>query len=486
MSNVSSAVTYMSVYTDYEPWRYYREESAETRPPRVIVYGYDGLHMQPVAPPSLDYVPGPEHPSSPDYVPIPEHPPSPVEIPYAPEPEYPEYLEPSDDEVPLKYQPLPADASPITASPDYVADFNLKEDLEDDQADYPTDEGDGNDEPSDDDEDDDDIDSDPEEEPFKDEEDDEEEEEYLAPADPTDVSIVDPVLPAGDTKELEADEKTPTPRSPHIIIPLSQTPLHRARKTVRPEPSMSASMEACIARHAALLSPPLHLPSPPLPLPSSLTTSPTDTGVPLGYRESFAASAARQPGPTESDLRRYRVERADREAMYAHKAWVGSEDRSSAIVTHVGTLEAHVASLIAQTSSLQSRLTTTLGRIKILDAKDQEPQEGPAEAGSSWLSCMVINKMAPKKRTTRATPATKTTPTTTVTNAQLQALIERGVAAALAERDADRSMNGDNINDSGIGGRRQMMTPRECTYTDFLKCQPMSFHGTEGVVGLTR
>nr|GFD24515.1 reverse transcriptase domain-containing protein [Tanacetum cinerariifolium] len=31
-----------------------------------------------------------------------------------------------------------------------------------------------------------------------------------------------------------------------------------------------------------------------------------------------------------------------------------------------------------------------------------------------------------------------------------------------------------------------MTTPRECSYTDFLKCQPMSFQGTEGVVGLTR
>nr|GFC56481.1 hypothetical protein [Tanacetum cinerariifolium] len=47
---------------------------------------------------------------------------------------------------------------------------------------------------------------------------------------------------------------------------------------------MSVSMEACIARHAALLSPPLPVPSPPLPLPSPLTTSPTDTRAPLGYR----------------------------------------------------------------------------------------------------------------------------------------------------------------------------------------------------------
>ncbi|GKC83321.1 putative reverse transcriptase domain-containing protein [Tanacetum coccineum] len=52
--------------------------------------------------------------------------------------------------------------------------------------------------------------------------------------------------------------------------------------------------------------------------------------------------------------------------------------------------------------------------------------------------------MPPTRRTTRTTPATTTTPTTTVTNAQLQALIDQGVAAALAERDASRSRDGDN------------------------------------------
>nr|GFC47626.1 hypothetical protein [Tanacetum cinerariifolium] len=186
MSEASSVVTYTSVYTDFEPWRYYREESAETGPPRVIVYGYDGLPMQPVATPPPDYVPGPEHSPSPDYVPDPEHPPSPVEIPYVPEPEYPEYLAPSNDEEPLKDQSLPVDASPIAASPDYVVDSDPKEDPEedpeDDQADYPADEGDGDDEPSDNDDDDDTDDEDLKDEHFEDEEDDEEEEEHLAPA----------------------------------------------------------------------------------------------------------------------------------------------------------------------------------------------------------------------------------------------------------------------------------------------------------------
>nr|GFC42816.1 hypothetical protein [Tanacetum cinerariifolium] len=91
--------------------------------------------------------------------------------------------------------------------------------------------------------------------------------------------------------------------------------------------------------------------------------------------------------------------------------------------------------------------------------------------------------MAPRRRTARVTPAATTTPTTTVTNAQLQALIDRGVAAALAERDADRSRNGDNSNDSGTGGRRQTTTPRECTYTEFLKMFPEEAEKVERYIG---
>ncbi|GKA71116.1 reverse transcriptase domain-containing protein [Tanacetum coccineum] len=69
--------------------------------------------------------------------------------------------------------------------------------------------------------------------------------------------------------------------------------------------------------------------------------------------------------------------------------------------------------------------------------------------------------MASKKRTTRASPATTTTTTTPVTNAQLKALIDQGVADALVVRDADRSMNGDDSHNSGTGVRRQAPLVRE-------------------------
>nr|GEU63140.1 putative reverse transcriptase domain-containing protein [Tanacetum cinerariifolium] len=448
-----------------EQERYYGEDSAETGPPRVIVYGYDGLLIQPVAPPSPDYVPGPEHLPSPDYVPDPEHPPSPVEIPYVPEPKYPKYLAPSDDEAPLEDQHLPVDASPIAASPDYVADSDPEEDLKDDQADYHADGGDGDDEPSDDDDDDDTDDEDLKEEPFKDKE----EEEHPAPADSSVVPIVDHVLPVGDVEALKADEPTHAPGSP-IIIPLSLTRLRRAQKTVRPEPPMAVGI-----RMRALLpstSRGTDIPKADMsPRKRACLTTPTPE---FEIWESSAAGATRQPGPIESDLRRYRVEQAgygitnmweeivNTLMEIASTTLKGVNKRVTELDTIVGQrtdefeirfeeaqddralLRARVNTLFRdrpdhrRTAMLMGR---ALGRIEILEARDPEPQEGPAEAGSSC------------------------------------------VAAALAKRYADRSRNADNKNDSGTGRRRQMTTPRECTYTDFLKCQPMSFQGTEGVVG---
>ncbi|GJY80746.1 reverse transcriptase domain-containing protein [Tanacetum coccineum] len=94
--------------------------------------------------------------------------------------------------------------------------------------------------------------------------------------------------------------------------------------------------------------------------------------------------------------------------------------------------------------------------------------------------------MPPRKAPrTRTTPAT-TTNTTSVTNAQLQAMIDQGVAAALATRDANRSTNGEDSHNSGTGVRRTERVAQECTYQDFMKCQPLFFKGTEGVVELTQ
>nr|GFA95008.1 reverse transcriptase domain-containing protein [Tanacetum cinerariifolium] len=61
-----------------------------------------------------------------------------------------------------------------------------------------------------------------------------------------------------------------------------------------------------------------------------------------------------------------------------------------------------------------------------------------------------------------------------------------GVTAALAAHDARRSTNDDDTHNSGIGVRRTERAVHECTYTDFLKCQPLPFKGTKGVASLSQ
>nr|GFA98623.1 hypothetical protein [Tanacetum cinerariifolium] len=61
-------------------------------------------------------------------------------------------------------------------------------------------------------------------------------------------------------------------------------------------------------------------------------------------------------------------------------------------------------------------------------------------------------------------------------------MIDQGVTAALAARDALRSTNGDDSHNSETGVRRTERATRECTYTDFLKCQPLPFKGLPDMI----
>ncbi|GJT67416.1 reverse transcriptase domain-containing protein [Tanacetum coccineum] len=97
--------------------------------------------------------------------------------------------------------------------------------------------------------------------------------------------------------------------------------------------------------------------------------------------------------------------------------------------------------------------------------------------------------MAPRGRPTRLNPGTTPPPvtdpttTTSVTSAQLQAMIDEGVTAVLAAPcyDSENAMIA-----IPRDRRRNERAVRECTYQDFMKCQPLFFRGTEGVVDLTQ
>ncbi|GJV17250.1 hypothetical protein Tco_1362573 [Tanacetum coccineum] len=214
------------------------------------------------APPSPDYVLGPEEPKQ-----------APPLLEFVPEPVYREFMPPEDDILLAEEQPLPAAVSPTSDSPGYIPESDPEEDPkedddedpEEDPTDYPTDRDDDNDE----------------EEPSGDEADDKEEDE-----------------------DDEEEHTTPADSIPPLVHHVT------ARISIRAQTSVSLPLDTEVAKlltiptpppspHSPWSSPLPQIPSPPLPvsspvpvLPSPLPTSPT---YPLGYRAAVIRLRAETP-----------------------------------------------------------------------------------------------------------------------------------------------------------------------------------------------
>ncbi|GKG21852.1 hypothetical protein Tco_0384447, partial [Tanacetum coccineum] len=65
-------------------------------------------------------------------------------------------------------------------------------------------------------------------------------------------------------------------------------------------------------------------------------------------------------------------------------------------------------------------------------------------------------------------------------------LVTRSVQAMIDQALLRNSTNGDGSHSSHEDNQKNMQTARLCFYDDFMKCQPLNFKGTEGVVSLTR
>nr|GEZ11956.1 hypothetical protein [Tanacetum cinerariifolium] len=205
--------TYTFVYTDSEPGRVFwgaDEDLSDGGSPRVIVYGHYGLPMLPVAPPSPDYVPGPEEPHTPP----------------APQDE--------DEHEPMFIQPHDLDfiQKKIQRSMD--------DETEDGPVDYPMDEGDDGD----------DDDGDSSGDDADDEDEDEEAEEHLALADSVVVIPTDELAAISFPPEAEVERLLAMPtRSLSPLASLSP-------------PYAGERLSRCMAPDASPLPPPLHMPPP--------------------------------------------------------------------------------------------------------------------------------------------------------------------------------------------------------------------------------
>ncbi|GJY98609.1 hypothetical protein Tco_0516039 [Tanacetum coccineum] len=83
--------------------------------------------------------------------------------------------------------------------------------------------------------------------------------------------------------------------------------------------------------------------------------------------------------------------------------------------------------------------------------------------------------MPPKRMSTFEAPA--------MTQAAIRKLIANSVTAAL-EAQAATMANADNTNRNP--GGREAPVARQCSYKEFMSCQPFNFKGSEGAGGLIR
>ncbi|GJW05478.1 putative reverse transcriptase domain-containing protein [Tanacetum coccineum] len=389
---------------------------------------------------------------------------------------------PVDDEVfPAEEQPLPAADSPTHQSPGYIPESDPEEDLEEDDeedpeedpADYPADRGDDDDE-------------------------------HLAPAEPAAVAYSadqDPYIAYRATARMSIRTQAPTPF-------LSEEVAERVLALPTPPPSPLSPYS----------SPLPHIPSPPLPIPPPISPAYVDRS--LGSR----AAGVRQRDALPSHVHKTEMPEMclplrKRLAYYSRTSGC-LETIGYGIRVYMENLEDEI--IYSQLDDARYDRALLRARVNMLEGDrpfhrrtvvlmEEEARLSPSETVSSQQTRGEDSefpgaaerqtnrkKMAPRGRPTRTTrsrpvtttpppvtvtppPVTDPTTTTSVTSAQLQAMIDEGVNAVLAARAMTR--NGYNSNGSGP---RPAQTARECSYSEFLKCKPLDFKGTEGVVGLTR
>ncbi|GKB55134.1 hypothetical protein Tco_0905887 [Tanacetum coccineum] len=375
------------------------------------------------------------HPPSPNYVPGPEKlEQAPLSLDYVPEPEYLEYLVPSDDEVPVEDQPLPADASPAALSPGFVADSDPKEDLEEDHkedpTDYPANGGDEDDNESSNDDDDDD-----EEEHKASEDDDEEDKDHPTLADSSDVPVDDPIHLVEDIEAFETDESAPTPAL--IVVVVAALPSS-------PPPSLLTPLSSPLPQ----------IPSPPLPLPSPPThTSPTYAEAPLDYKAvGIRLRAASPPTHHLSEIpspplflpsTTYRDDLPKTDMPLRKRA---------CFTTPTSRFEVGKSSSAAARHARQTlAYRVDYGFIDTMDASIR------AAKSRAMTAIRVVNETVTNLATTQRQethelqnilPKRTTATTTPMIDAQIKALKSQGVADALAKHEANRSKNGDDSHDS--------------------------------------
>ncbi|GKE01647.1 reverse transcriptase domain-containing protein [Tanacetum coccineum] len=129
-------------------------------------------------------------------------------------------------------------------------------------------------------------------------------------------------------------------------------------------------------------------------------------------------------------------------------------------------------------------MLVALGQLEALQARDPTHADDPEGADTS-----MANNIPPKRTSAAARAVVVVTAAAPMTDTAVEQLIKARVSEALANHETFRNStngHGDGSHNFGTKIRGTTRTPCECTYKDFLNCQPLTFKATEGVFVLSQ
>nr|GEW02624.1 reverse transcriptase domain-containing protein [Tanacetum cinerariifolium] len=146
-----------------------------------------------------------------------------------------------------------------------------------------------------------------------------------------------------------------------------------------------------------------------------------------------------------------------------HQDYLSSEAQNRALLARLETLKTHMSRMEWQRQSAEDPAVTQMMRIYTLAAKARTDMVEEIDS-SCWLTM----------------PVTRKGTNDVMTPESIQAMINWAIKRNSTHTQDDASQS------SGGGLRRPVQPARVCSYTDFMKCQPLNFKGNEGVVGLSQ
>nr|GEX32118.1 putative reverse transcriptase domain-containing protein [Tanacetum cinerariifolium] len=400
---------------------------------------------------------------------------------YVPEPMYPEYIPLEDEHVlSVEEQPLPPVVLPTAESPEYGAESNPEEDpeeyeddeREDGSVDYPMDGGD-----------DDDGESSGDDADNEDEDEEDEEEEHLASADSVLV--------------IRADELVSPPEGTEHVIPLpsTNTTTTGARFTIQIQAAISLSPKVEAERLLAMPLPPtslLALLSPPyvgehlarlastqalidavtatlssLPLPPPLYIP-----LPVDHKDDILETEM----PPRKRLclstlgSRYEI----KESLTSRPTEGRGIDYRDTCVDPTETVPKIAPMTVGERVDLLMK-DRIAHQETILIVEEEAYAIREAWAHSIGLSQAIHSELQTHREQVQGLNVPRNnTNLKNMTIESVQAMIDQALLRNSTNKEGSHSSHEDNP--------RNVQTTRPCFYADFMKCQPLNFKGTEGVV----